>query len=283
MKKSLILALTVAAMAATSCSDSESDNDYTLRVLTFEDADAHFTPYSLDYCDASVNTWSDLVDAKQYGGAMLYGKSGMGAEAPYSWADRGNTELAHKIVSGTDYNTGGVSYAYWNGGHAISGYASADYTGADYQRQLEVHGTGGHNGSAHFAVHNGHSDNGAGEWPTLAFADSVERVIDHMWVNNCNYVLASWLDGDAYNAPAGDEDWLKVVATGYDAAGRSIGSAEFYLCRGRENVVRDWTRWELSQLGAVARLEFNVVGSIVNEWGLVTPAYFAYDDVAVRF
>lgn len=45
----------------------------------------------------------------------------------------------------------------------------------------------------------------------------------------------------------------------------------------------DWTRWDLSGLGKVLKVTFNVTGSSDNGYGFSQPAYFAYDDVAVRF
>ncbi len=47
----------------------------------------------------------------------------------------------------------------------------------------------------------------------------------------------------------------------------------------------EWTRFDLWQLGAVARVEFNLKGSddLYGDYGLNAPAYFAFDDVAVRF
>ena len=41
----------------------------------------------------------------------------------------------------------------------------------------------------------------------------------------------------------------------------------------------------MSSLGAVVRVEFNIVGSpdMYGAYGFMLPGYFAYDDVAVRF
>ena len=41
----------------------------------------------------------------------------------------------------------------------------------------------------------------------------------------------------------------------------------------------------MSVLGAVVSVAFNIVGSadLYGDWGLNAPAYFAYDDIAVRF
>lgn len=45
----------------------------------------------------------------------------------------------------------------------------------------------------------------------------------------------------------------------------------------------EWTKWDLSVLGKVAKVDFNITGSSDNGYGFSQPAYFAYDDVAVRF
>ena len=62
--------------------------DYTLRVLTFEDKDAKFEPYLLDYVDMyagkDIYAWSDLIDSPQYSGPMLYGNDAMDAMYYYS-------------------------------------------------------------------------------------------------------------------------------------------------------------------------------------------------------
>ena len=52
-----------------------------------------------------------------------------------------------------------------------------------------------------------------------------------------------------------------------------------------EILVTEWTKWDLSVLGKVVRVEFNLVACYegYGSYGLVIPAYFAYDDVAVRF
>ena len=82
-----------------------------LRILTFEDEDTKFTPYSLDYAGVDINTWSDLIDEPQYSGPLTYG-TGMN-DAEYAWYDEGNTELMHKFPDN-------YGYCYWGGGHAIS-------------------------------------------------------------------------------------------------------------------------------------------------------------------
>lgn len=252
---------------------------YTLRTLSFEDVDAKFAGYTL-YGGAAINTWSDLIDNVQYGGTLTYTDF---VEDTYYWYDEGNTELYHSFTT-----------PYWGGGHVVSNYVIEDYSTLPeghygwYELQM-ANPIGGHNGSANFAVHNGYSDFFNSQiydssLQTLEFADGVERVIDHMYVTNTCYVLNSLTYGDGFNSPASETTYIKIVAYGYNANDEETGSVEFALC---ENgvLVTEWTKWDLSSLGKVAKVAFNFSASEdqIGSYGMTCPAYFAYDDVAVRF
>lgn len=269
-------------------STGETQNaGYELRVLTFEDAD-----YKGGTNFAGKSDWSSLIDSPQYGGSMLYpnGSGTTDESEAYTWYDAGNTELKHTLPKSWN------QYCYMGGGHAVSNYASSDYvTNGGYESQLTVYkaGTegvvrtgGGHNGSNNFAVHYGYKDksgNTDGQTlPSFAFGDGMARVIDHMYVNNICYALNCYLNGNGLTAKIGDDDWVKLIATGYDGEAKT-GEASIYLCNGPKNIVTDWTKFDLSGLGAVTKVEFNITGSSDNGYGFSQPAYFAYDDVAVRF
>ena len=308
MKKSIFLAalclMNVVLMA----------QDYELRVLTFEDEDAQFSEYTLDYAGATITTWSDLIDDPQYGGPLTYADY-MSAE--YHWYDEGNTELAHTFPDN-------YAYCFWGGGHAISNYWGAGwsdedrdthiakYYGEDYvaenagndamlgwfnlQMMVPVQPHSGDN----FAVHYGYKDffTYIENIPELRFEDGEMHVIDHMYVTNTNYTLNQLYNGvksEAGNSFGGnwegltEDAWLKIVAYGFDdvdadAYAEPISEVEFYLVQG-ENVVTDWQKWDLSALGEVAKVRFNFLYSdeMGGKYGFTIPGYFAYDDVAVRF
>lgn len=268
---------------------------YTLRTLSFDDGTEKFEPYTItgydsstdSYYDHTVTLWSDLIDSPEYGGPLCYGDMGYMGEmrgCDYHWYDEGNTYLASEFP----VNYG--SQVYWGGGHVVSSYASLDYTTyGSYEHQMTVYGpegAGGHNSSKNFGIHYGYIDgseyNMTEILPYFYFADGVERVIDHMWVNNSCYAISCFMDGNGLTAVIGEEDWVKITATGYDSAGSST-TAEFYLCNGPEQIVTEWTKWDLSSLGKVLKVEFNILGSSDNGYGFSQPSYFAYDDVAVRF
>ena len=264
-----------------------AQEDYELRILTFEDEDAKFSEYTLEYGDyPTITTWSDLIDDPQYGGPLLYGDMGMGMDAPYRWYDEGNTELMHESPMG--YGT----YCYWSGGHAISNYVcddvNSDYRNyGDMNGQLTVCSTSGHNESQNFAVHYGYMDGSSYNLteylPALTFGDGVPRVIDHMYVHMNAYLLNCILHGNELTEPVGDIDHVKLVATGYDENEEITDSVEIYICTSPIDFIMDWTYWDLSPLGKITRVEFNVRGTNDNGYGFSQPAYFVYDDVAVRF
>ena len=295
MKKRIVsflmaLVMAVSLLPITSLAE-DTQEDYDLRVLTFEDTD-----YKGGVNFAGGTDWSSLIDDPQYGGPLLYGSDGTGVtseDEAYNWTDANNTWL-HNVLS-----QGYGSWCYWSGGHAISNYVSSNIAAyGGFESQLTVYKAsadttvsrmgGGHNGSDNFAVHYGYADNsgyGLGEdaLPALTFADGAERVIDHMYVTNTTYALNCYIDGNGLTAKIGDDDWVKLVATGYDAGGTKTGETFIYLCNGPDNIVKDWTKWDLSGLGKINKVTFNVTGSSDNGYGFSQPAYFAYDDVAVRF
>lgn len=258
-----ILLSSAVAMSFTSCGedDPEPEPEPEVRVLTFENADYRGTD-GPDY-------WTSLIDSPQYGGPLLYADPGT-----YSWYDQNNTELSCSFTT-----------PYWNGGEAISNYVLTDFSNATYQEQLAVPVTGGgHNGSKNFCVHNGYFDENSfkQELPVLSFKDGQARVIDHMYVVATSYLAHAWLDGDSYNPKPTKDSWFKISATGYDAQGNETGTCTFDMCKGT-SCTMEWTKWDLSSLGAVAKIELNCSGSEVGQWGLNTPAYFAYDDIAIIF
>ena len=249
------------------------------RILTFEDADTKFSAYTLDN-GTEIAKWSDLIDNAQYGGDLTYDYSGI----TYQWNDANNTGLQHSFPT-----------PYWGGGHIISNYKMQDYQNLPegkygwYELQM-ANPIGGHNGSSNFAVHNGYKDSFNSSiydasLQGLVFEEGVERVIDHMYVTNTNYVLNSLTYGDGFNSPATDETYYKIIAYGYNAQDEQTGTCEFYLWNTGKKAVTDWQKWDLSTLGRVNKILFNLEASSDQSgpYGLNCPAYFAYDDVAVQF
>ena len=271
---------------------------YELRTLSFEDSDAKFTPYELEYYNnKQISKWSDLIAADQYGDYMLgyggwYGECMPTEESHYSWYDENNTFLAH------DFPYNYYTYCLAGGGHAISKYASNDYIShGSYTHQLTVYDKdanglvttgGGHNGSNNFAMHYGYFDNS--EWnqttedalPAIYFKDDKARIIDHLWVCLSTYEYNCLYEGNGLTEPLGDGDYVKIEAIGHKEDGTTVRTS-IKVADLKSGVIDDWTKWDLSSLGKVKRVQFNIIGTNDNGYGFSQPAYFAYDDVAVRF
>ena len=277
----LILAAAAAALVFASC--EKEDTTPNLAILTFEDQDYKGEAYTLDYCKTEVSTWSDLIAEKQYDDDLLYGyKEGEN----YWWFDQNNTFLKGQSFSGewVDQASGAVT-RMWNCGHAISNFVETNIESAGFMTQLSVpaikgQANGGHNGSRNFCIHYGYAGYPGAVLPALEFGDKQARVIDHLWVNNTAYTLNALLNGDGMTGDFGENDWFKIVATGFNGENKT-GEVEFFLGKGNQ-IIKEWTRWNLAGLGKVTKVQFDLQSSKKNEWGMTTPAYFAFDDVAVR-
>ena len=262
MKKNFMyLMALVALFAFVACTPDEEEN-YTVKTLTFEGA-----------------TWDALIDNPQYAGKLLYTETGVGGDTNYySWSD----ETTQLKSSGLVNKWG--AFCYWNGGHAISNYTLPDFEKGSFENQLSVCTKGGHGGSKNFCIHFGNGEPGKDEIPSLSFADGVARVIESMYVVNTAYMQNVLKYGDGYGTdPVKDGQYVDVVAYGYDAEGKQTTKATFRLVDGPSKIVTDWTIWDLTGLGEVTKVEFSVTGNVTNDYGFALPAYFAYDDVAVRF
>ena len=270
---------------------------YELRVLTFEDGTEGFEPYECEFFYAmnyteeykQIEKWSDYIPRDgQYG-------NGHGA---YEWYDEGNTELA--FVKPEIESWWGIS------GHAgISDYVVTDEDIADFADDnmlfmidLQAYNVkGGANDSKNFCSQYGYLDpeeyatqySPSGILPGIQFMDEEPRVIDHMYVTNTTYAYGIITRGEcdfggSYEYT--DESTFKIIAYGYDSFDDTEPTTtEFYLLNTGKRIVTDWTKWDLSVLGKVVRVEFNLIACYegYGKYGLVIPAYFAYDDVAVRF
>jgi hypothetical protein len=252
-----------------------------LRVLTFE-----------DYKGGGSDYWSSLVDDRQYGGKLLYGEGGTGvydeAEA-YRWYDEGNTFLSSML------NNSWGSWAYWNGGIAVSDYVDSNLDNVPYTDQLAVfrkgaeagRGEGGHGASDRFAVINGvdntFASGGTDTRAVLAFGDGQARTIDHAYVALTTYFLSNIVNGSSFCTAATEETFVDLLAEGFDTQGQKTGTATLRLVDGLHHV-QGWTWFDLSALGKVSSVKFNfsVSDDQKGAYGVNTPTYVAIDDIAVR-
>jgi hypothetical protein len=124
--------------------------------------------------------------------------------------------------------------------------------------------------------------------PTLTLA--TPQVLSGLYVTNNAYAYYDMLYGGAFSQKfAGSTskggDWFKLTITGLDAAGKATGAVDFYLAdfRGADPakyyILKSWAFVNLTSLGEVQSLQFNLDSSDKGSFGLNTPAYFCIDTV----
>jgi len=202
--------------------------------------------------------WNALIDTPQYGGELLYGTNA----SSYRW-----TESFTSLTGGMSNSWGG-QYGYSEGGSAISNYVDTALTEhANYMYQLAVPVS---NGSNNFAVVYAPA--------TLCFKDSLARQIKSIDICPTTYLLGMELYGDGYgytSALTNAGSYLTLVITADNGTTMNVDLAR------DGNILQGWKQIDLSGLGEVKSIHFSMVGSDTGDYGLNTPAYFAFDNVVV--
>ena len=123
------------------------------------------------------------------------------------------------------------------------------------------------------------------------------------YFTNTTYAYLSMLNGDAYGKQFGNdvdangnddgtngEDWFLLTIYGLNADSTHTGdSVNFYLADYRfadpndDYLVNSWEWVDLSSLGLVYGLDFELNSTDVGDWGMNTPSYFAMDNLSGSF
>ena len=179
----------------------------------------------------------------------------------------GDYEFAHGCMSDWDY-------WYWFG---YANRTETKYETLDDQWNNIV--GGGYDGSATYGVAFAAAFNG----PCYVTPLSDEPVvIPGFYITNSSYAYTSMAYGDSFAKKFEKGDWFKLTITGYDANDEVTGTKDYYLADLRDEatayIINDWCYVDLSCLGAVAKIGFELNSSDTSDWGMNTPAYFCFDN-----
>jgi hypothetical protein len=114
------------------------------------------------------------------------------------------------------------------------------------------------------------------------------KMIDGFYVTNNTYAYLSMRDGDLYSkqfggSTANDTDWFKLRINGF-LNGNMTSNVDFYLAdyrfadNSQDYIIKDWTWVDLSSLGNVDSLTFELSSTDNGSWGMNTPAFFCMDN-----
>ena len=118
----------------------------------------------------------------------------------------------------------------------------------------------------------------------ISFNDETSHTVKGMYITNSTYAYLSMKNGDQFAKKFADGDWYKLEIYGKDASGNNSSTVTFYLAdfrNGKSELVNEWKWIELSGLGEVTSLHFNLSSSDTGDWGMNTPSYFCIDDITV--
>ena len=189
----------------------------------------------------------------------------------------GNAQLLSGGWSFTSYYE-----SYFWGGFSASNHTDLTQTGMDAQ-YTAVTGAG-HEGSVQYAV-----TYTMGAQTEVSALDESVQTVTGCYVTNNLWAYQSIIEGDYSSTPFGgttgnDPDWFKLIATGKNASGQTVGTLDFYLADYRfsnnaeDYVLNTWEWFDLSPLGPVASISFSLSSTKSNSYGMLTPAYFCMDD-----
>ncbi|NSL86167.1 DUF4465 domain-containing protein [Chitinophaga sp. Mgbs1] len=255
--------------------------------ITFEGIGRGYMADTTSYGDNAYSTW---------GGTQI---------APYVHTPS-NLKFAVKGAGG------GTPVDYWNGGFLVSDWNyKANIPGKtgdwwySYLNQCSVYsGTsgaknGGYGGSNNFAVMFGYVDAYNSSYATRPRLDftSGSGVVEGMYVCLSSYTYGVIMNGNTFGSTgvatplkdvANGSGYLRLLAYGFNGSTPTNGGnpITIYLARYSNHLpvvapLTSWTYFNLSALGTVTRVEFNIQGNDSGTYGLNTPAYVCMDNVKV--
>ena len=138
---------------------------------------------------------------------------------------------------------------------------------------------GGYDGSSNYGVAYAAEFNGPC-YVTVLSDEPAE--VPGFYVTNSAYAYSSMSNGDGFAKKFGLGDWFKLTITGYDADDQVTNTKEYYLADLRDAstayIINDWRYVDLSGLGKVKKLGFELTSSDNGSYGMNTPAYFCFDN-----
>ena len=199
------------------------------------------------------------------------------ADGHISVSTEEDDERTEFVSGGYEFATGcmsGWDYWYWFG---YANRTETKYETLDDQWNNVV--GGGYDGSANYGVAFAAAFNG----PCYVTPLSEEAVVvPGFYITNSSYAYNSLTGGDPFAKKFGLGDWFKLTITGYDADDKVTGTKDYYLADLRDAekayIINDWRYVDLSGLGKVSKLGFELSSTDNGDYGMNTPAYFCFDN-----
>jgi hypothetical protein len=177
--------------------------------------------------------------------------------------------------------------SYDNDWQSWSGFSytnHTDVTTPEYQNMYSSITGSGAEGSEKYAVYNYFNDKADTVWFDLP------SKINGISVSNSTYAYLTILNGNPFARKFGgetgsDPDWFKLTVTGLTDEGVVSDSVEIMLAdfrfddNNRDYILDEWRVIDLSSLGYVKGLVFEISSSDTGQYGINTPSYVCIDNI----
>ncbi len=204
------------------------------------------------------------------------------AESYYNGSDGAGGFSEMGIEFSNDYTQAGD---YWNG-FIYSNMTDATTPG--YANQYSCFAGSGADASEKYAIC---YPAGKITFPQLGYVPSLK-------ITNTTYAGISMRDGDAYAKKFGSannaqgqpdgtngEDFFKLTINGLSFSDEIVSTLDVYLAdfrfadNAQDFILNTWKSVDLTSLGNVYGLSFDLQSTDIGDFGMNTPAYFALDDL----
>lgn len=182
-------------------------------------------------------------------------------------------------------NTYDSNFGFWSGGFIYSN--SNDTITAGFTNDYSAITGAGANGGGIYAVN---------YYGNIDFTSP--KVVSSIAVTNSTFAYLSMLNGDDFAKQFGDslnangendgsngEDFFRLRILGRDQNSTITDSVIVYLAdyrfsdNSQDYILKEWLTVDLTALGAIQFLEFELTSTDNSAWGMNTPAYFALDNL----
>jgi hypothetical protein len=253
------------------------------RALSFDYVFEHSTKVYLNITDAWGNTGSDKADIVVKGDQYVATFEDLKLNPESYW--NGDEDGQTSFYSGS-FEFSNYYMKSWNS-WAFFGYSnctSTNFTSYMTDQMYSAVGSGAQGsdtyGVAYVSSYYGNTE--------VTLSNTTEgQVIPGVWLTNSAWAKDAILNGDGMSTVAGGfttGDYFKLVITGHKADG-STSSIDCYLADYRNEDVKEhylldtWQWFDLSSLGAVTSLTFDMQSTKTNSYGITTPTYFCLDNL----
>lgn len=164
------------------------------------------------------------------------------------------------------------------GGFAISSNRNLEDLGMDYANQFSVYASD----NSQFAIAYIFGDWGNGEYgnPIIEFSQPVKVVSAD--IANANKTYFYCKANPTVGSEGAEEDiWVNLIATGYNGDNTETTTVTIPLANGTD-VLADWKTFDMSALGTVTKITFDIDSNDEGEWGINVPLFFCMDNIVLE-